>query len=303
MVRRIEDDQQRLKDHIRELERLNRDLQQAQQAMIRSEKLASVGRLAAGLAHEVGNPMSAILGYVEMLQAEDLPDAERKDMLRRVEKEIERIDQIIRDLLAYSRPGQREVRAVSPAEVVEEVLALLRPQRKFKNLKLTVEVSPALPPVWADFELLRQILVNLLFNAQDAVSEGGEVLVRAAAATREGDGLRWSGATAAPDFFGAGPLHVLRPPREGAGLPVGRPVVFFAVVDNGSGIPEENLNRIFDPFFTTKEVGKGTGLGLAICHSGITAMGGEIWAFSIPGRGSQLAFYLPTAEGNPTGGG
>jgi two-component system, NtrC family, sensor kinase len=293
MMRRLEADQQRLKGQIEELERLNRDLHQAEQGLIRSEKLASVGHLAAGLAHEVGNPISAILGFVGMLQSEDLPAAEKKDMLKRVETEVERVDKIIRTLLAYSRPGKGEKSAVNPPHAIEEALALLRPQKKFKSVTASVELGPKLPLMMADFDLLRQILVNLLLNALDAVNEKGHIWIRCWSFVKKQEGIVWDGVEREPAFFGLGETHRICLPRNGEKVPPDRPMVVFTVVDDGPGISEENQNRIFDPFFTTKDPGKGTGLGLAICHSGVNAMGGEIWVYSRQGVGTQLAFVLP----------
>ena len=291
MARRIEDDQQKLKDQIEQLTRLNRELHQAQQGLIRSEKLASVGKLAAGLAHEIGNPISAILGYVEMLQTEVVAEDEQKDVLSRVQSEVERIDTIIRDLLAYSRPGRDNVVAAGPAELVESAMALIRPQKKYKLIEFKVELPADLPPVRADPDLMRQVLVNLMLNALDAVESGGHIWVRAAVLGRSAEGeLVWPGN---PEFFELGEVHRIRPPEDGKGIKPGERVVVFTVVDDGPGIAEEDLTRIFDPFFTTKEPGEGTGLGLAICHSSVHALSGEIWVYSKPDQGTQMAFSLP----------
>jgi two-component system NtrC family sensor kinase len=297
MARRIEDDKQQLEAQIQKLKSLNHELNQAQIGLIRSEKLASVGRLAAGLAHEVGNPLAAILGYVGMLKTEQLPLPEQKDILTRVEVEVERVDGIIRNLLTYSRPGRSLISAVQPAALVEEAVALLRPQKKFKRIKFESLVPHDMPLVMADFDLIRQALVNLLLNALDAVDEGGQIWVRAVVLWREPDGnLRCNDAPGEPDFFNLGDIHRIRPPRDGRDLVSGRKVVVFSVVDNGQGIPPENLVKVFDPFFTTKEPGRGTGLGLAMCHAGVTAVGGEIWVYSRPGIGTQFAFSLNVAE-------
>jgi signal transduction histidine kinase len=297
MARRIEEDQQKLKDQIEQLTRLNRELHQAQQGLIRSEKLASVGKLAAGLAHEIGNPISAILGYVEMLQSEVVPEDEQRDVLTRVQSEVERIDTIIRDLLAYSRPGRDNVVAVPPAELIEEAMALIRPQKKFKLIEFALEISGELPQVRADPDLICQVLVNLMLNALDVVESGGHIWVRAALLERSAEGeLLWPGN---PEFFDLGEVHRIRPPENGKAIMPGERVVVFTVVDDGPGIAEENLTRVFDPFYTTKEPGKGTGLGLAICHSSVHALGGEIWVYSKPGTGAgsgtQMAFSLPVA--------
>jgi len=291
MARRIEEDQKKLRDQIEQLTRLNRELHQAQQGLIRSEKLASVGKLAAGLAHEIGNPISAILGYVEMLQSEEVDAEEQRDMLSRVQSEVERIDTIIRDLLAYSRPGRDNVVEVDPAGLVESAMALIRPQKKYKLIEFNIEVPEDLPPVRADPDLMRQVLVNLMLNALDAVESGGHIWVRAAPLGRSAEGvLEWSGRT---EFFNLGEVHRIRPPEDGKAIAPGARVVVFTVVDDGPGIAEEDLTRVFDPFYTTKEPGQGTGLGLAICHSSVHALSGEIWVYSKPGQGTQMAFSLP----------
>jgi signal transduction histidine kinase len=294
MARRIEEDQRRQKDQIEQLTRLNRELHQAQQGLIRSEKLASVGKLAAGLAHEIGNPISAILGYVEMLQSEAVEADEQRDALSRVKSEVERIDTIIRDLLAYSRPGRDNVVAVSPEDLVEDAMALIRPQKKSKSIELQIELPDDLPEVRADPDLVRQVLVNLMLNALDVLESGGHLWVRVAVLGRSLEGeLGWPGPGAAPAFFEQGEIHKIRPPEDGKAIKPGRKVVVFTVVDDGAGIAEEQLTKVFDPFYTTKEPGKGTGLGLAICHASVHAMGGEIWVFSMPGKGTQMAFTLP----------
>jgi hypothetical protein len=294
MARRIDQDQARLRAQIEELSRLNAHLEQTQQGLVRTEKLASVGRLAAGLAHEIGNPIAAVLGYVNMLRTEDIPPGEARDMLARVEREVERVDRILRELLAYSRPHQATLGAHRPEELLADALALLRPQKKWKQITCLEELPAGLPAVRADAELLRQVLVNLLMNALDALPTGGHLWVRAASVQREEDGrLGWNGQASEPAFFGLGELHAIHPPRGGAGLGPGARAVVFAVVDDGAGIAAQDLSRVFDPFFTTKEPGRGTGLGLAICHSAVQSMGGEIWAWSRPGLGTQLAFHLP----------
>ncbi|HOX45757.1 MAG TPA: ATP-binding protein [Myxococcota bacterium] len=292
MARRIEADRDRLRAQIAELERLNAHLHQTQQGLVRTEKLASVGRLAAGLAHEVGNPIAAVLGYVSMLRTERIPPEEAADMLRRVEREVERVDRIIRDLLAYSRPGRGSVAPHAPAALVDDALGLLRPQKKWKSITCAVELSADLPAVQVDADLLRQVLVNLLLNALDALPEGGHLWVRAAVAEAEPAGeTRWVGGE--PASFGLGELHAIQLPRGGAGLPAGRRAVVFSVTDDGAGIAPQDLPHVFDPFFTTKEPGRGTGLGLAICQSAVASLGGEIWAWSRPGLGTQVAFFVP----------
>jgi signal transduction histidine kinase len=214
-----------------------------------------------------------------------------------VQSEVERIDTIIRDLLAYSRPGRDNVVAAGPAELVESAMALIRPQKKYKLIEFKVELPADLPTVRADPDLMRQVLVNLMLNALDAVESGGHIWVRAAVLGRTAEGgLEWPGHPQGPGFFDLGEIHRIRPPEDGKGIKPGERVVVFTVVDDGPGIAEEDLTRIFDPFFTTKEPGEGTGLGLAICHSSVHALSGEIWVYSKPGQGTQMAFSLPASQ-------
>jgi len=257
-----------------------------------------VGRLAAGLAHEVGNPIAAVLGYVSMLRTERIPAEEAAEMLARVEREVERVDRIIRDLLAYSRPGRGSVAPHGLAPLVEDALGLLRPQKKWRAIGCTLELAEGLPPALVDADLLRQVLVNLLLNALDALPEGGRMWVRAAAVRREASGeVAWEGGP--PASFALGELHAVELPRGGAGLPAGRRALVVSVTDDGPGIAPQDLPRVFDPFFTTKEPGRGTGLGLAICQSAVAGMGGELWAWSRPGVGTQLAFFVLAADDPP----
>ncbi len=302
MSRRIQDDRVRLERQIAELERLNRDLQVAQVGLLRSEKLASVGRLAAGVAHEVGNPMSAILGYLGLLKSDDVPADEKRDMIERVENEIERIDQVIRSLLSYSRQEKPKSGPLPPRQAADHALELIRPQKTFKTISCQLEVAEGLPDCQADPALVRQVLVNVMLNALDASSTGGHLWLRAAAARRTEDGrLCWQTGSqplepgAEPEWFALGELHRIRLPRDGKWLETAGAGVVFSVTDDGSGIPEEDQLKVFDPFFTTKEPGQGTGLGLAICHSAVEAMGGEIWLWSRPGTGTQVSFILPLA--------
>jgi len=296
MVNRIKEDKGKLEHQIEELTRLNQELGQAQQSLIRSEKLASVGKLAAGVAHEVGNPISAILGFVGMLRTEEIPEDQEQDILARVESEVERIDTVIKDLLAYSRPNRSDVLVVGPTDLVENAMILIRPQKKFKQLAFSVEIPADLPWVLTDAELIRQVLVNLMLNALDAVTAGGHVWVRAALLELDPDGsLRWDGGDDQPAFFSQGAVHQIVPPSDSKMLIPGKPAVVFSVVDDGEGIAAQDLGHIFDPFFTTKDRGQGTGLGLAICHSAISAMEGDIWAHSPAGQGAQISFHLPVA--------
>ncbi len=211
--------------------------------LIRSEKLASVGQLAAGVAHEIGNPLAAILGYVDILRADAagtgaLPEAERRDALDRVKAETQRINRIIRDLLEYSRPSHEEPSLIDPLAVVRSAQALLAPQARLREVRMTVtpEAGPW-PAVMVSQGRMTQVLVNLLLNAADAMSGKGQVAITCESA--------------------AGRVRI-------------------AVSDEGPGIGRELRRKVFDPFFTTKPPGQGTGLGLSISRAIVETYGGTL---------------------------
>lgn len=252
--------------------------------LIRSEKLASVGQLAAGVAHEIGNPLAAVLGYVDILRADlaapppgDLTPEERKDTLDRVKRETQRIHRIIQDLLSYSRPvpATADAEGVDPYGVLKSAEALLRPQVRFRNVSVVIAPGPAeveaagaaggAPPTnhpgWPRVLVapgrLAQVLVNLLLNAADAMSGAGKVTVSCELA---GDQVR------------------------------------LLVSDEGPGLPDDLRRKIFDPFFTTKPPGQGTGLGLPISRSILESYGGTLEITpSPPGKGATFILTLPAA--------
>ncbi|MCC6555404.1 MAG: HAMP domain-containing protein, partial [Polyangiaceae bacterium] len=197
MTERLRADEESLRHKIAEIERYAADLKSAQEGLIRSERLASVGRLAAGLAHEIGNPIAAILGLQELLLAGGLDRAEERDLLERMRRETERIHRILRDLLDFARPAATDRGAAgaafgpeaagSIADAVRDVLALVAPQRAFRDIAVAAEIAPGVPLVSLSHERLVQVLLNLLLNAADAAGTadppppgGARVVVRAA---------------------------------------------------------------------------------------------------------------------------
>jgi len=233
--------------------------------IIRSEKLASVGQLAAGVAHEIGNPLAAILGYVDILRSEaagkgELSIAERQDALDRVKTETQRIHRIIRELLEFSRPSREEPVATDPLRVVQSAQALLAPQSRFRDVRVvTVPAGESWPQVMVAPSRLVQVFVNLMLNAADAMAGKGTIVVSC---------------------------------QEEAGK------VLLLVADEGPGIPKENRRKVFDPFFTTKAVGQGTGLGLPVCRSIIESFGGNLELLpAVAGQGAKFAMTLPCADG------
>jgi signal transduction histidine kinase len=247
------------------LETMTASLAEQREFLVQQEKLATVGRLSAGVAHEVGNPLAAILGYVDLLLAEEPPPApgapadedgsSRRAILERIRKETDRIRGIITDLLDYSRPRDLAPQPLALGEVVEAALALCRPQARFRRVIVEDRVPRDLPLARGSTRVL-QIVLNLLLNAADAMKGEGTITVEGK--LLDGD----------------------------AGLAL-------TVRDTGPGVPEGDRDRIFDPFFTTKEPGQGTGLGLAVSRAIAQASGGDLLlARATDGTGATFVLRL-----------
>lgn len=270
MTKRIRAQKERLEAQVGELERTTKELCSTQEQLVRSAKLASVGTLAAGVAHEVGNPVSAIMGLSEVLSegGDDLEAEERQEYQQRIQSEAERVNRIIRDLLEYARSTPEEMSGpTSVADAAEAAVGLMSPQKQFRLIDVQLVVEEDLPAVDIGMDPLTQVLLNLLLNAADAVSGEGLVVVRA----------KYLSETELPK----------RPGAEAA--------VQIDVSDSGPGVPEEELEKIFEPFFTTKDPGKGTGLGLAMCESIVSRAGGIVTAKNNAERGLTISLVLPLA--------
>ena len=229
--------------------------------LMHAEKLASVGILAAGVAHEIGNPLSAISGYAQLLDDDRAATGEGREFARAIGEEADRINKIIRDLLDYSRPSPHTGQAVEVNQAVESVLNMFFTQKRLKSSRLEIvrELKPDLPLVVMDKDQLQQLVLNMVMNAAQAMEQkGGRLTISTG---------RYKG------------------------------LVQILFSDNGPGIDPKSLPLVFDPFFTTKPVGKGTGLGLAICHRIVNQAGGRIKVDSKPGRGTEFAVWLPAASG------
>jgi signal transduction histidine kinase len=260
MTEKLISDEEALRKKVSEVERATQELKAAQDRLVRSERLASVGRLAAGLAHEIGNPLAALIGLQDLLLAGGLDAAEHRDFLQRMRRETERIHGILRDLLQFARPGTQATPGESRGNVeaaVEDTAALVQPQKAMKDIVLKLELDPALPEVTLGREQLVQVLLNLILNAADACDSKGQVTVRA------------------------------RATAGGARL---------EVEDDGPGVLPAVRERLFEPFVTTKEVGKGTGLGLAVCRGLVEAAGGSIFLDTSSERGARFVVELPRAR-------
>jgi len=275
MLRGLEDNKAELKASISSLEKANLELRQAQEEIIRSEKLASVGRLASGVAHEIGNPIGIVLGYLGLLKGNDLKKEERGDFIDRIEKEIDRINRTIRNLLDFSRPSKGEVIAVSVHQTIVDMLDMLKPQPMMADIKLILDHQAANDTVLADPDKLKQVFLNIVMNSIDAME-----------ANQTKDGSQDKMLSIRTNV-----VSKTQPdPRENGSR------VHIEFIDNGPGIPAENLNRIFDPFYTTKDTGKGTGLGLSVSLRIVEDMGGDIKAKSEKGKGTTMTVILPLYE-------
>jgi two-component system, NtrC family, sensor kinase len=276
MLRRLEENKADLRESIDSLKKANLEIKRAQEEIIRSEKLASVGRLASGIAHEIGNPIGIILGYLELLRDDDLEDEARRDFVGRIEKEVERINKIIRDLLDFSRPSKSEVMTVSVHKVIDEIVDILRTQPVISKGGITVEKNAEKDTVLANPDKLKQVLLNLSMNAIDAIEDNQAT-----------DGLQ------------GGTISIktgMVSDQQSNGTVKGSRI-YIEFTDTGPGIPAQDLGRVFDPFYTTKEPGKGTGLGLSVSLGIIEDMGGSIDAKSEKGEGTSMTITLPLHEG------
>ncbi len=269
MSEKLREYKQAIDHYIQSLESSNRELRRTQEELIRSEKLSSVGRLAAGIAHEIGNPIGIILGYLEILRRSSGATAEDADALARVESEVMRIDRIIRELLSFARPAPVRLHPVAINTVVEEAVELISHQKEIRTIAVEKQLESCLPPVMADESQLKQVMINLFINAMDAMQQGGTLTVATG---------QTNGSAATP------------------GSTAQRPAVSIVVRDTGAGIDLQSLKNIFDPFFTTKSPGRGNGLGLSVCLRIIETFAGTIAVTSSPGEGSCFTISLPAVQ-------
>lgn len=280
-------------EHILSLERINNVLQIARQETVRSEKMASVGLLAAGTAHEIGTPLAAIIGYAGILRDEVRDDPEKSDYLSRIEAEAGRIDRIIRGLLDYARPSCRDWEDVDVCEVLRSTIDMLDGQGIFKNTMVSLSAAEPVPLLKADRQELLQVFTNLFINARDAMTGSGKLTIRVTVGGDNGPGAEVPQEKVVrgrrrDDFRGAF-ISSLQPRDKKRHLRVD-------VSDTGAGIEPENLEKIFDPFFTTKEPGKGTGLGLAVTARIVDSLGGRITVESFRNSGTTFTVWLPLPE-------
>jgi signal transduction histidine kinase len=272
-------------------ERLNRmtdRLLDAQSQLVRSEKLASIGRLAAGVAHEVGNPLGAVGTYLEVLRRRGT----EPEVVEGMARELDRLDRIVRSLLDYARPQEDPLAPVDPDRIVRGAFELLRAQGAFRAVQASTDLGLHVPEIMGRAHVLEQTLVNLLLNAVDATPPGGSIIIGA---------RRWAyepGQSIPKRESDPGTAHF---PRVSERRPArvefadGQPGTLIFVADSGPGVPSADRERVFEPFFTTKEPGRGTGLGLAIVARSVHEMGGVVWVDVAREGGAAFKLFFAVA--------
>ncbi|MDY7038949.1 MAG: ATP-binding protein, partial [Thermodesulfobacteriota bacterium] len=248
------------------LERAYQELKEAQQQVIRAEKLASLGKLAATIAHEINNPLAAVLTYIRLMMklmkrgrftSERVLDISR--YLDTMEAETARCGEIVKNLLTFSRQSKMIIETNMVEEIIEKTLILISHDLKMKAIKVVKDIEPGLPKIQCDFKQIQQVFLNLIINASESMSDEGTLTI-----------------------------SVSRPKKED--------VLEIVISDTGHGITDEDLKNIFEPFFTTKEEGKGVGLGLSVVYGIITRHNGSIEVESRFEEGSAFKVRLPIVQ-------
>jgi len=239
---------------LRERLKMERELREIQQALLQSEKLAAMGRLTSQIAHELNNPIYGIMNTLELLKTEIPPESKRRRILELSLSEIQRLSEMLRNMLSFSKPEEEKRRPVKIDELIEGILLVMEKQMKESNIQVEASFDSDIPEVMASTNQMRQVMLNILKNAKEAMPKGGTLTVRT---TREGN------------------------------------KVLIHIQDTGIGIPEEIRDKIFEAFFTTKQKVKGVGLGLSVCYGIIKDHGGEIKVESEEGKGTTFTLSLP----------
>ncbi len=232
------------------------DEREMQESLYLTDRLASVGEMAAGIAHELNNPLTGVVALSQLLLESGVPDNMKEDLVT-IRKEGQRAASIVKNLLSFARSHTTSIQAIDINEIISEVLNLRAYEHKANNIEVITHLAPNFPEIMADRFQMQQVFLNIILNAEQAMKE----------------------------LEGPGNITVTSERLNG--------FIRISFADSGQGIPPEIMNRIFDPFFTTKEVGKGTGLGLSISYGIITNQGGKIYAQSEPGNGATFIIELP----------
>jgi two-component system NtrC family sensor kinase len=241
---------------LRERLRIERELQKTQQALLHSEKLAAMGRLTSQIAHELNNPIYGIMNTLELLKTEIPPESKRRRILDLSLSEIQRLSEMLRNMLSFSKPEEEKRRPVKINELIEGILLVMEKQMRESNIQVETSFNPDIPEIMASTNQMRQVMLNILKNAKEAMPKGGTLFVRT---SREDNR------------------------------------VLIHIQDTGMGVPEEIRDKIFEAFFTTKQKVKGVGLGLSVCYGIIKDHGGDIKVESEEGKGTTFTIRLPIA--------
>ena len=239
---------------LRERLRIERELQKTQQALLQSEKLAAMGRLTSQIAHELNNPIYGIMNTLELLKTEISPESKRRRILELSLSETQRLSEMLRNMLSFSKPEEEKRMPIRINELIEGILSVMEKQMRELNIKVETYLNGEIPEVIAYPNQMRQVILNIIKNAMEAMPKGGTLTVRT---VREKDS------------------------------------VLIQIEDTGIGIPEEIRDKIFEAFFTTKQKVKGVGLGLSVCYGIIKGHGGEIKVDSEVGKGANFTISLP----------
>jgi two-component system NtrC family sensor kinase len=239
---------------LRERSKMERELREIQQALLQSEKLAAMGRLTSQIAHELNNPIYGIMNTLELLKTEISPESKRRRILELSLSEIQRLSEMLRNMLSFSKPEEEARKRINLNELLEGILLMMERQMRESNIRVALDFDHQIPEVMASTNQMRQVMLNMFKNAKEAMPSGGTLTVRTA--------------------------------REDQKVSV-------HIQDTGVGIPEEIQNKIFEAFFTTKQKVKGVGLGLSVCYGIIKDHGGEIRVESEEGKGTTFIISLP----------
>ena len=227
--------------------------------MIQADKLASIGQLSAGIAHGINNPLGIILGYTQLLMRDEDAATERYADLKTIEKHTKNCKSVMEDLLNFARSSKTEKEAIKIDETIDEVLNFIEHHSELYHLEIKRDYDKNMPTLLLDEKKMKQVFMNLIMNAKDAVGESGTISLS---------------------------TEYNRSTKQ----------VTIKVVDTGHGIEKKNLSRIFDPFFTAKPTGEGTGLGLSVSYGIIKNHGGNIFVESKPGTGTTFTVVLTAAS-------
>ena len=249
-----------LDDRVAELQTKNEEIRAVSQQLWQAAKLATMGELAASIAHELNNPLATVSLRVEMLLGTMAPDAPQRRALEVIQREVERMGQLVGNLLQFTRRGQQQVSTLDVCEEIECTLELIRYHLHNRHIAVVRQFAPDVPMVQADRQQLRQLFLNLFTNASDAMSQGGTLTLQ----------VRTD------------------PPGQ---------QIEIAISDTGMGIAAEDLPRVMEPFFTTKPEGRGTGLGLPICRRIVQEHQGTLYMVSTVYEGTTVLVTLPTQHG------